>query len=39
MSLGFPGRSAATEAPGPDDLLPTDDVLWDQGVSDPSDSA
>lgn len=33
MSLGFPGRSAATEAPGPDDLLPTDDVLWDQGVS------
>lgn len=32
MSLGFPGRSAATEAPGPDDLLPTDDALWDQGV-------
>lgn len=39
MSLGFPGRSAATETPGPNDLLPTDDALWDQGVScHPSDS-
>ncbi|MCJ1265250.1 hypothetical protein MMC22_005125 [Lobaria immixta] len=31
MSIGFPGRSAATETPGPNDLLPTDDALWDQG--------
>ena len=32
MSIGCPGRPFATADPRLDDLLPADDVAWDQGV-------
>lgn len=33
VSIGCPGRPFATADPTLDDLLPTDDAAWDQGVS------
>jgi hypothetical protein len=33
LSIGCPGRPFATTDPTIDDLLPSNDTLWDQGVS------
>lgn len=32
VSLSCPGCPAAIDEPGPDDPLPADDALWDEGV-------
>jgi hypothetical protein len=32
MNLGNPPRMLATADPGTDDILPADDMLWEQGV-------
>ncbi|KAH8819056.1 hypothetical protein F5884DRAFT_759321 [Xylogone sp. PMI_703] len=32
VSLGCPGRPFASEDPQPEDSLPSDDALWDQGI-------
>ncbi|KAH8658451.1 putative fungal-specific transcription factor [Xylariales sp. PMI_506] len=32
VSIGCPGRPFVTEEPSMDDLLPTDDGAWDQGI-------
>jgi hypothetical protein len=36
VSIGCPGRPFATADPGIDDLLPTDDSAWDEGVGCPA---
>ncbi|PTB68483.1 fungal-specific transcription factor domain-containing protein [Trichoderma citrinoviride] len=33
VSLNCPGCPAAIDEPGPQEVLPTDDALWDEGVS------
>lgn len=35
-ALGCPDRPLCTESPGPDSFLPTDDIDWNNGVSQPS---
>lgn len=35
VNLGFPSRALATRDPTSQDLLPVDDLAWDEGVSNP----